>query len=78
MALVFNGGFGTVYSLGQSQDFVGNSLLYNGASAGFGPIHCERNQHKKLELIHNFSYSCYGCYRKRVFIQNFNRLQIQV
>ena len=37
MGLVANGGFGTVYSSPTSKDeeFVGNTLWYNGASAGF-------------------------------------------
>ena len=37
--LTANGGFGTVYASGKSQgeEFVGNTLWYNGASAGFRP-----------------------------------------
>ena len=37
MGLKASGGFGTVYSKTRSQEFIGNTLLYNGASAGVRP-----------------------------------------
>ena len=37
MGLVANGGFGTVYSspTSKNEEFIGNTLYYNGASAGY-------------------------------------------
>lgn len=39
MGLTFNGGFGTVYSAAHAsqEEFMGNTMFYNGASAGFRP-----------------------------------------